>query len=58
LIIVAQWGIKPVQTVIETDVFVRRAEALFSVQERKALIDYIAFNPHAGDEIPGTGGVR
>lgn len=43
------------QTVIETEIFARRADKLFSAQERK---DLIAFNPHAGDEIPGTGGVR
>lgn len=44
--------------VIETEIFARRADKLFSAQERKDLIDYIAFNPHAGDEIPGTGGMR
>lgn len=32
------------QTVIETEIFARRADKLFSAQERKDLIDYIAFN--------------
>jgi hypothetical protein len=46
------------QTVIETPTFIRRSEKLFTVEERSALIEAIAFSPEAGDEIPGTGGVR
>ena len=46
------------QTVAETPTFVRQTEKLFSEQEKRELIDFLAANPLAGDEIPGTGGVR
>ena len=46
------------QTVAETPTFTRQADRLFSEEERKALIDFLAEHPAAGDEIPGTGGVR
>jgi len=46
------------QTVAETPTFTRQADRLFSEDERRALIDYLSENPLAGDEIPGTGGVR
>ena len=46
------------QTVAETPTFTRQAGKLFSEEERRALIDFLAANPLAGDEIPGTGGVR
>jgi mRNA-degrading endonuclease RelE of RelBE toxin-antitoxin system len=46
------------QTVAETPTFVRQTEKLFSEDEKKELIDFLAANPLAGDEIPGTGGVR
>ena len=46
------------QTVAETPTFIRQADKLFSENEKRALIDYLAKNPLAGDEIPGTGGVR
>lgn len=45
-------------TVAETPIFSRRADALLSEDERKALIDALAFEPLAGAVIPGTGGVR
>jgi hypothetical protein len=45
-------------TVVETGVFTRRAEKLLTTEERGALVDYLAENPEAGDEIEGTGGVR
>lgn len=48
---------KPI-TVEETTAFSRRADKLLSVDERKALVDFLAYNPEAGDEIKGTGGVR
>jgi len=48
----------PMQTVAETPTFVKQAAGLFSEDEKAALIDYLAANPLAGDEIPGTGGVR
>src|SRR5690606_35152752 len=46
------------QTVVELPTFIRQAEAIFSPEERTALIDYLAAYPLMGDEIPGTGGVR
>lgn len=46
------------QTVAETPLFSRQADKLFSEDERRELIDHLAENPLAGDEIPGTGGVR
>ena len=46
------------QTVAETPTFIRQADKLFGEEERKELIDYLAENPLAGEEIPGTGGVR
>ncbi len=45
-------------SVVETSVFARRAEKLLSAEERHDLITFLAKNPDAGDEIPGTGGVR
>lgn len=42
----------------ETPTFICQARKLFSEQERRELIDYLAANPLAGDEIPGAGGVR
>lgn len=46
------------QTVAETPIFTRQTEKLFSDDEKRELIDFLAENPLAGDEIPGTGGVR
>jgi len=46
------------QTVAETPTFSRQADKLFSEDEKRELIDFLAGNPLAGDEIPGTGGVR
>ncbi|MEY4250174.1 MAG: hypothetical protein RJA87_1807 [Pseudomonadota bacterium] len=46
------------QTVAETPTFMRQTEKLFSEQEKRELIDFLAAHPLAGDEIPGTGGVR
>lgn len=46
------------QTVAETPTFSRQADKLFDEDERRELIDFLAVNPTAGDEIPGTGGVR
>ena len=46
------------QTVAETPTFSRQADKLFREEEKRELIDYLARNPLAGNEIPGTGGVR
>lgn len=45
-------------TVIETPVFQKQAEKLWSVAERMRFIDWIAQNPLAGDVIPGADGAR
>ena len=45
-------------TVVETSVFARRAEKLLTAEEHEDLIFYLALHKDAGDEIPGTGGVR
>ena len=46
------------QTVAETPTSSRQADKLFREEEKRELIDYLGRNPLAGDEIPGTGGVR
>lgn len=46
------------QSVAETPIFTRQTEKLFSEDEKRELIDFLAKNPLAGEEIPGTGGVR
>lgn len=46
------------QTVAETPIFSRQAAKLFDEEQKRELIDFLAENPKAGDEIPGTGGVR
>lgn len=45
-------------TVVETQIFARRAEKLLSVEERQELTAFLAANAEIGNEIPGTGGVR
>ncbi|MFP5454896.1 MAG: type II toxin-antitoxin system RelE/ParE family toxin [Alphaproteobacteria bacterium] len=49
--------IRPI-TVVETQVFARSTERIWSEEERAELVDFVAHNPEAGDVIPGTGGVR
>lgn len=46
------------QTVVETKLFSRRADALLLPDQRLDLIAYLASHPMAGDVIPGTGGIR
>ena len=46
------------RTVVETPVFSRQADKLFREDDKRELIDLLATSPLAGDEIPGTGGVR
>ena len=46
------------QTVAETPTFTRQSDRIFSEDEKRALIDFLARNPLAGTEIRGTGGVR
>lgn len=45
-------------TVAETDVFIRYASAIWNDEERAALVQWLAQNPHAGAVIPGSGGCR
>jgi hypothetical protein len=47
------------QTIVETPTFQRSAaQAGMTEKEIVQLIDYLAANPDAGDEIKGTGGCR
>lgn len=45
-------------TVVETSAFTRKAAKLLTAEEYADLIFYLARYHRAGDEIPGTGGVR
>ncbi len=45
-------------TITELPEFIRRAAVLFNAEECKAVIDYLATNPKAGDVMDGTGGIR
>ena len=44
--------------VVETPEFVSSTRKLLDDNEREELIDFLAWNPQAGDVIAGTGGVR
>jgi hypothetical protein len=46
------------RTVVETPIFQRQAEKVWTEDERLAFIDWIAQNPLAGDVIPGADGAR
>ena len=46
------------QTVVETPAYLGDAERLFTREERGAVIDMVAADPHCGVVIPGSGGVR
>jgi len=46
------------QSVIETSIFTRRADALLTQSERVELISRLAYDPDQGTVIPGTGGIR
>ena len=45
-------------TVIETPEFLSATRKLMGDEERALLVDYLAYNPAAGDVLTGTGGVR
>ncbi|MBC7793423.1 MAG: addiction module toxin RelE [Clostridia bacterium] len=49
---------QPGHTVLETDAFRRAAEGVHTASEVSGVIDLLAATPEAGDEIPGTGGIR
>lgn len=42
----------------ETPLFARQVEKLLDEEAKQELIEFLAENPLAGDEIPETGGVR
>jgi RelE toxin of RelEB toxin-antitoxin system len=46
------------QTVVETPSYLADAERLFSLNERKAIVDRLAADPTCGVVIPGGGGIR
>jgi len=50
-------GSAPV-SVVETPEFLAANRKLMAEDERALLVGYLAYNPTAGDLIPGTGGVR
>ncbi|TDR80681.1 transcriptional regulator [Paludibacterium purpuratum] len=45
-------------TVIETHIFKRSADDVWSEGERLLFIEWLTGNPLAGDVIPGAGGLR
>lgn len=45
-------------TVAELPEYLRTASKLLSEADRRAVVDYLAAHPKAGDLIEGTGGVR
>ena len=45
-------------SVVETPEFLAETRKLMSDEERTVLVDYLAYNPTAGDLSSGTGGVR
>ena len=47
-----------IHTVAETPLFSRQVKKLLDEDEKQELIEFLAGNPLAGDEIEETGGVR
>ena len=45
-------------SVVETPEFLSATRKLMSDEERRLLVDYLAYNPLAGDLVQGTGGIR
>jgi hypothetical protein len=45
-------------TVVETEEFLAATRKMMDESERAELVKYLAYNPQAGDVIPGAGGVR
>lgn len=43
---------------VETPEFLAATGRMMTDEERGLLVDYLAYNPTAGELIPGTGGVR
>jgi len=45
-------------SVVETPEFLSATRKLMDDEERAALVDFLAYNPTAGNLIQGTGGIR
>lgn len=45
-------------TIIETDIFKRHADCIWTHTERLEFIGWLATNPLAGDVVAGSGGLR
>jgi len=43
---------------VETSVYLKVAEAIFSESERAEIVAMVATDPECGDVMPGTGGFR
>jgi len=46
------------QTVVETPLYLKKAETLFSDEERDGIVAMVSADPECGDLIQGTGGFR
>ena len=46
------------QTVVETPMYLRAAEAIFRESDMERIVRTIAASPESGDLMPGTGGYR
>ncbi len=44
--------------VVETPGYIKDAEAIFTAQEREAIVTTVANDPECGEVMQGTGGVR
>lgn len=44
---------KPLQTVVQLDEFIRRAKTLMSDDERERIVDFVAAHPESGTELGG-----
>lgn len=44
--------------VVETPGYLKDAEAIFTTEEREAIVTMVARDPECGDLMQGTGGVR
>lgn len=49
---------RPMQTVVETPIYLRAAQAFYNEADREEIVRTIAADPGAGDLMPGTGGYR
>ena len=46
------------QTIVELPEFIKKAEKIFTKNERASIINYLASNPASGVLMQGTGGIR